>query len=77
VKPSGEDIRVDWHGQNDRRMSFANSLAAVAAVPPTVHAAPTLSANALQHPMELMLVNLRIMGLSARIFPSQGVLPKK
>src|SRR5712664_3986890 len=31
VKPSGEKIRVDWHGHNDRGLSIANSLAAIAA----------------------------------------------
>jgi 2-isopropylmalate synthase len=64
VKPSGEKIRVDWHGHNDRGLSIANSLAAVAAGAHQVHAA----ANALGErvgntPMELMLVNLRLMGL--------------
>jgi 2-isopropylmalate synthase len=64
VKPSGENIRVDWHGHNDRGLSIANSLAAVAAGAHQVHAA----ANALGErvgntPMELMLVNLRLMGL--------------
>jgi 2-isopropylmalate synthase len=64
VKPSGESIRVDWHGHNDRGLSIANSLAAVAAGAHQVHAA----ANALGErvgntPMELMLVNLRLMGL--------------
>jgi 2-isopropylmalate synthase len=64
VSPSGEKIRVDWHGHNDRGLSIANSLAAVAAGAHQVHAA----ANALGErvgntPMELMLVNLRLMGL--------------
>jgi 2-isopropylmalate synthase len=64
VKPSGEKIRVDWHGHNDRGLSIANSLAAVAAGAHQVHAA----ANALGErvgntPMELMLVNLRLMDL--------------
>ncbi len=64
VKPSGERIRVDWHGHNDRGLAIANSLAAVAAGAHQVHAA----ANALGErvgntPMELMLVNLRLMGL--------------
>jgi 2-isopropylmalate synthase len=64
VKPSGENIRVDWHGHNDRGLSIANSLAAVAGGAHQVHAA----ANALGErvgntPMELMLVNLRLMGL--------------
>src|ERR1700726_5336386 len=30
VKPSGEKIRVDWHGHNDRGLAVANSIAAVA-----------------------------------------------
>jgi 2-isopropylmalate synthase len=64
VKPSGEKIRVDWHGHNDRGLSVANSLSAIAAGAHQVHAA----ANALGErvgntPMELMLVNLRLMGL--------------
>src|ERR1700752_4653608 len=28
VKPSGENIRVDWHGHRDRGLDIANSLAA-------------------------------------------------
>ena len=64
VQPSGEKIRIDWHGHNDRGLSIANSLAAVAGGAHQVHAA----ANALGErvgntPMELMLVNLRLMGL--------------
>src|SRR5258706_3685088 len=64
VKPSGAKIRIDWHGHNDRGLSIANSLAAIAGGAHQVHAA----ANALGErvgntPMELMLVNLRLMGL--------------
>jgi 2-isopropylmalate synthase len=67
VKPAGEKIRVDWHGHNDRGLAVANSLAAIAAGADQVHAA----ANALGErvgntPMELMLVNLRLMGLINR-----------
>ncbi len=63
VKPSGETIRVDWHGHNDRGLAVANSLAAIAGGANQVHAA----ANSLGEPcgntaMELMLVNLRLMG---------------
>src|SRR2546430_2433667 len=39
VKPSGENIRVDWHGHNDRGLAIANSLAAVAAGAHQVHGA--------------------------------------
>jgi len=67
VKPSGQKIRVDWHGHNDRGLAIANYLAAIAAGADCVHAA----ANALgervgNSPMELMLVNLRLLGLIDR-----------
>src|SRR6195256_1280861 len=31
VKPSGEKIRIDWHGHSDRGLAIANSLAALMA----------------------------------------------
>jgi isopropylmalate/homocitrate/citramalate synthase len=64
VKPSGEKIRVDWHGHNDRGLAVANSLWAVAAGANSVHAAAnSLGERVGNTPMELMLVNLRLMGL--------------
>src|SRR5712672_2961605 len=64
VKPSGEKIRVDWHGHNDRGLAVANSLWAVAAGANCVHAAAnSLGERVGNTPMELMLVNLRLMGL--------------
>src|SRR5438105_6181499 len=38
VRPSGEEIRVDWHGHCDRGLAVANSLAALAAGAECVHA---------------------------------------
>src|SRR5438270_1893692 len=67
VKPSGENIRVDWHGHNDRGLAIANSLWAVAAGAHCVHAAAnSLGERVGNTPMELMLVNLRLMGLIDR-----------
>lgn len=67
VKPSGQKIRVDWHGHNDRGLSIANSLAAVAAGADQVHAASiALGERVGNTPMELMLVNLRLLGLIER-----------
>jgi len=67
VKPSGETIRVDWHGHNDRGLAIANSLAAVAAGAHQVHgAANSLGERVGNTAMELMLVNLRLMGLIDR-----------
>jgi isopropylmalate/homocitrate/citramalate synthase len=64
VKPSGEKIRVDWHGHNDRGLAIANSLAAIAAGAEQVHgAALALGERVGNTPMELMLVNLKLLGL--------------
>ncbi|MFZ3331594.1 MAG: LeuA family protein [Candidatus Acidiferrales bacterium] len=64
VRPSGEKIRVDWHGHNDRGLAIANSLAAIAAGADQVHAAAlALGERVGNTPMELMLVNLRLLGL--------------
>ncbi len=67
VKPSGEKIRVDWHGHNDRGLAIANSLAAVAAGADQIHgSAIALGERVGNTPMELMLVNLRLMGVIDR-----------
>jgi 2-isopropylmalate synthase len=64
VKPSGEKIRVDWHGHRDRGLSIANSLAALAAGADQIHgAALSLGERVGNTPMELLLVNLRLLGL--------------
>ncbi len=67
VKPSGEKVRVDWHGHNDRGLSISNSIAAVMAGADCIHgAANALGERVGNTPMELMLVNLRLMGLIDR-----------
>jgi len=67
VKLSGEKIRVDWHGHNDRGLAVANSLAAIAAGADQVHAcALALGERVGNTPMEPMLVNLRLLGLIDR-----------
>lgn len=64
VKPSGETIRVDWHGHRDRGLAIANSLAAIAAGAQQIHGvALSLGERVGNTPMELLLVNLRLMGL--------------
>ncbi|HEY1925406.1 MAG TPA: LeuA family protein [Candidatus Acidoferrum sp.] len=67
VQPSGQNIRIDWHGHNDRGLAVANSLAAVAAGAHQIHgAANSLGERVGNTPMELMLVNLRLLGLIDR-----------
>ena len=67
VRPSGEKIRVDWHGHCDRGLAIANSLAAIAAGANQVHAAAnSLGERVGNTPLELMLVNLRLLGIIDR-----------
>jgi 2-isopropylmalate synthase len=67
VKPSEERIRVDWHGHNDRGLAVANSLAAIAGGAKQIHAAAiALGERVGNTPMELMLVNLRLLGVIDR-----------
>lgn len=67
VKPSGENIRVDWHGHNDRGLAVANSISALMAGAHQIHAAAlALGERVGNTPMELMLVNLRLLGLIDR-----------
>jgi isopropylmalate/homocitrate/citramalate synthase len=64
VNPCGEDIRVDWHGHRDRGLAIANSLAAITAGARQIHGvALSLGERVGNTPMELLLVNLRLMGL--------------
>jgi len=67
VKPAGGGIRVDWHGHCDRGLAIANSLSAYAAGADQVHAAAnSLGERVGNTPMELMLVNMKLMGLIDR-----------
>src|ERR1700735_1808659 len=65
IRPA--EIRVDWHGHNDRGRAVANSLAAIAAGADQVHAtALALGERVGNTPMELMLVNLQLLGMIGR-----------
>jgi 2-isopropylmalate synthase len=67
VKPSGENVRVDWHGHNDRGLAVANSLAAIAGGADQIHAAAnSLGERVGNTAIELMLVNLKLLGLIER-----------
>jgi isopropylmalate/homocitrate/citramalate synthase len=64
VKPSGEKIRVDWHGHCDRGLALANSLAALEAGADCVHAAAIgIGERVGNTQMDQMLVNLKLMGV--------------
>jgi isopropylmalate/homocitrate/citramalate synthase len=64
VKPSGEKIRVDWHGHCDRGLAIANSMAALVAGVDCVHAtALGIGERVGNTQMDQMLVNLKLMGV--------------
>ena len=64
VKPSGETIRVDWHGHCDRGLAIANSMAALVAGAVCVHAtALGIGERVGNTQMDQMLVNLKLMGI--------------
>jgi 2-isopropylmalate synthase len=65
VRPSGEKIRVDWHGHCDRGFAVANSMAALAAGADCVHACALGTGERVGNTqMDQMLVNLKLMGIA-------------
>jgi len=64
VKPSGENIRVDWHGHCDRGLAIANSMAALVAGAVCVHGtALGIGERVGNTQIDQMLVNLKLMGI--------------
>jgi isopropylmalate/homocitrate/citramalate synthase len=65
VKPSGDKIRVDWHGHSDRGLAIANSIAALMAGAHCVHGcAIGIGERVGNTQMDQMLVNLKLMGIA-------------
>lgn len=64
VKPSGEDVKIDWHGHRDRGLGLANCLAAVEAGAHRVHGtALGIGERCGNAEMDLLLVNFALLGL--------------
>jgi 2-isopropylmalate synthase len=64
VRPSGEKIRVDWHGHCDRGFALSNSMAALIAGAECVHAtALGIGERVGNTQMDHMLLNLKLMGI--------------
>jgi 2-isopropylmalate synthase len=64
VKPSGEDIGVDWHGHRDRGLGLANAFAAIQAGADRIHGtAVGIGERVGNTEMDLLLVNLHLMGI--------------
>jgi len=64
VKPSGEQVRVDWHGHCDRGFAVATSMAALMAGANNVHGcALGIGERVGNTQLDQMLVNLKLMGV--------------
>jgi len=64
VKPSGEDVEVDWHGHRDRGFGLANAFAAIQAGATRIHGtALGIGERCGNTEMDLLLVNLKLMGI--------------
>jgi 2-isopropylmalate synthase len=63
VAPSGEDVKIDWHGHRDRGMGLINCLAAIEAGVDRVHAtALGVGERVGNAEMDLLIVNLHLLG---------------
>ncbi len=63
VRESGENIKVDWHGHNDRGLSVSNSIAAIESGVDRVHGTILgLGERAGNTPLDLLLVNMKLVG---------------
>ncbi|MEJ7809138.1 MAG: LeuA family protein [Gemmatimonadaceae bacterium] len=61
--PSGEDVKIDWHGHRDRGLGLANCLAAIEAGADRVHGtALGIGERVGNAEMDLLLINLRMLG---------------
>ncbi len=63
VAPSGEQVKVDWHGHRDRGLGVINCLAAIEAGVDRVHAtALGVGERVGNAEMDLLIVNLHLLG---------------
>jgi 2-isopropylmalate synthase len=64
VEPSGEDVKLDWHGHRDRGLAVPNCLAAIEEGVHRVHGtALGIGERCGNAEMDLLLVNLKLLGL--------------
>jgi len=67
VKPSGRDVKIDWHGHRDRGYGLANTFAAIEEGVHRVHGtALGIGERVGNTEMDLLLVNLKLVGMHER-----------
>ncbi len=76
VKPTGAQVRIDWHGHCDRGFGISNAMSALVAGAECVHAtAVGIGERVGNVQMDQMLVNLKLMGVEPWV--SQDLTPLK
>lgn len=64
VRPSGEAVKIDWHGHRDRGLAVPNALAAIEEGAHRIHGtALGVGERCGNTEMDLLLVNLKLLGL--------------
>lgn len=64
IENTGEDVKIDWHGHNDRGFAVASSIAAIRAGVDRVHGcALGIGERCGNASMDLLLVNLKLWGI--------------
>ena len=64
VEPSGEEVKIDWHGHRDRGLAMPNCLAAIEEGAHRIHGtALGIGERCGNAEMDLLLVNLKLLGL--------------
>jgi 2-isopropylmalate synthase len=67
VKPTGKDVKIDWHGHRDRGYGLANTFAAIEEGVHRVHGtALGIGERVGNTEMDLLLVNLKLVGMHDR-----------
>jgi 2-isopropylmalate synthase len=67
IEESGADVGIDWHGHRDRDLAVVNTIAALEAGATRLHgAALGIGERVGNTPMDLLLVNLVLMGYTER-----------
>ncbi|MGH7657893.1 MAG: LeuA family protein [Gemmatimonadales bacterium] len=73
VRPSGQEVKIDWHGHRDRGLGFANCLAAVEAGVDRIHGTTLgIGERVGNAEMDLLLVNFNLLGMHDRDLSKLG-----
>ncbi|HZU98117.1 MAG TPA: LeuA family protein [Planctomycetota bacterium] len=63
IRSTGQDVKIDWHGHNDRGLALDNALAAIEAGVDQVHGcALGIGERCGNMSMDLLIVNLKLLG---------------